>query len=313
MPSQQSRKWCFTLNNPQPADYELLNLLGPTVTFLCWQHEIAPTTLTPHLQGFCLFPTNQRFNAVQVALPGCHLSIARGTSQQAAAYCKKRSDPPTETDYVEFGSLPNVPGATNRYEVFRDWILAHPSRPTPMEVSVAFPSIYLTSGRCMEYVNLIYPVVAHPLRSVFRPYQQHIFDILQVEPDSRKIHFVVDPVGNSGKSWFCRQMFMSFPDSVQILSSGKRDDVAYIIDVRKSIFLFDVPRLGLEYFQYSILEQLKNGIIQSNKYQGCVKILEHLSATCHIVVFSNEYHENLHTKVSPDRIGLHVWNYEVDY
>ena len=99
-----------------------------------------------------------------------------------------------------------------------------------------------------------------------------------------------------GEKFFCRWMLTRHPEKVQILSVGKRDDIAHAIDVSKSIFLFNMPRGGMEYLQYTILEQLKDRIIFSPKYASCTKVLYYQP---HVVVFSNE--EPDMTKMSADR------------
>nr|AUF34970.1 putative replication-associated protein [uncultured virus] len=80
-------------------------------------------------------------------------------------------------------------------------------------------------------------------------------------------------------------MLTQFPDKVQILSGGKRDDIAHAIDPSKQIFLFNVPRGGMEYLQYTILEQIKDRMVFSPKYNSQTKILRNRA---HVVVFSNE-------------------------
>lgn len=96
--------------------------------------------------------------------------------------------------------------------------------------------------------------------------------------------FVVDPDGKKGKSWFTRYLF-STRDDIQRLSVGKRDDLAFAIDVSKKIFVFDIPRGQSEFIQYPILEQLKDQMIFSPKYESSCKIIPH---KVHILVFMNE-------------------------
>jgi len=87
----------------------------------------------------------------------------------------------------------------------------------------------------------------------FRPWQQGLDESIEEDPDDRKVTFVVDENGNKGKSWLTRYWF-SKRDDIQRLSIGKRDDLAYAIDVTKRVFVFDIPRGSMEYLQYNILE-----------------------------------------------------------
>ena len=131
-----------------------------------------------------------------------------------------------------------------------------------------------------------------------RPWQRQLDDKIAREPDDRRVVFVVDPGGNKGKSWLVRYWF-STRDDCQRLSIGRRDDLAYAIDVTKRLFVFDIPRGDMELLQYSILEQLKDRMIFSAKYQSTCKVIPH---KVHVVVFCNE--EPNMTKMSSDRYKI---------
>ena len=77
--------------------------------------------------------------------------------------------------------------------------------------------------------------------------------------------------------------------------------MAYVIDISKSIFLFDIPRGSMEYLQYSILEQLKDQMIFSPKYESVSKVIPH---KVHVVVFCNE---------EPDRNAMTEDRYKITY
>lgn len=133
-----------------------------------------------------------------------------------------------------------------------------------------------------------------------RPWQLNLDALINEPADDRKIIFVVDEVGNTGKSWLTRYWF-SNRDDIQMLSIGKRDDLCYAVDETKRVFCFDIPRDSMEYFQYSVVEKLKDQILFSSKYKSCTKIIPH---KVHCVVFCNE--EPDRTKLTADR--YHVIN-----
>ena len=112
------------------------------------------------------------------------------------------------------------------------------------------------------------------------------------------MHFVYDPVGNAGKSWFAKFCFTKLPAKTQLLRCGRRDDLAFLIDETKSIFIFDVPRVEMQFLQYSVLEMLKDGLVQSNKYSCQAKFL----GPCHVIVMCNEPPDG--TKLSSDRFDI---------
>lgn len=99
------RYWTFTLNNYTEQDEAELSKLGNRhgVRYLVYGREIAPTTLTPHLQGFIVFDKAIRFTGVKKEFNNERFFLDRrytaSTNIQAADYCKK------EGDFVEFGTL----------------------------------------------------------------------------------------------------------------------------------------------------------------------------------------------------------------
>ena len=115
-----------------------------------------------------------------------------------------------------------------------------------------------------------------------RPWQRELCEELEDDPDDRTIIFYSDPEGAQSKSWFTRWYHDKYGDT-QLLRVGKRDDLAHAIDPSKRVFFFDVPRGQLEYFQYNILEQLKDKFVFSPKYNSRNKVLEKVP---HVVVFS---------------------------
>lgn len=104
----QSRRWCFTLNNYTQTEYD--SILSIDCVYLIVGKEVAPTTNTPHLQGFVIFTSNHRLGAVKRILGNrCNLSTTRKSSAKAADYCRK------EGNFIEKGDCPESdPGARER-------------------------------------------------------------------------------------------------------------------------------------------------------------------------------------------------------
>lgn len=291
----QSTRYCFTLNNYSDAEVQKLRDLGLCCRYLVFGREVGDSG-TPHLQGFVIFDRAVRFARAKRALGDrCHIEQARGPTSAAAQYCRK------DGDYEEFGTEPTPQGKTNRFEDFKEWVLSQPSKPTAALVAERFPSIYLQYGRCMEWIDLVYPTTFE-LRGEYRDYQSQLARRLDAEADDRRIIFVVDERGGTGKSWFIKKYLSDNPDSTQVLSIGKRDDLAHAINERKRVFLFDLPRSQSEFLQYSVLEQLKDRLVFSPKYLSRTKTLEHVP---HVVVFMNEMPDM--NKLSVDRYKLIHW------
>lgn len=100
MPSQQSRNWVFTWNNPGFADdsdleterraLEYFNSMyeqGDFV-FCAWQLERGASG-TLHVQGYVQFSGNKRLRSLRRLFPGCHAEVRRGTHEEALDYVSK--------------------------------------------------------------------------------------------------------------------------------------------------------------------------------------------------------------------------------
>lgn len=292
----QSQRWCFTHNNYSDADQVFICqlLASDEVKYGVYGREVGESG-TPHLQGFFILKKRVRLATAKAFFGDLspHLEPARASSLQASDYCKK------DGDFEEFGSCPKA-GERNDFAELKHWILERPNKPTAAHIAREFPQLFLKYGRIMEWVDAIYP--RSELESGDpRPWQEALKDKLEQDADDRSVIFVVDEQGGSGKSWFSRWWYSLHPEETQLLGVGKRDDLAHAITTDKQFFFFDVPRTQLEYFQYSILEQLKNRIVFSPKYSSRVKVLDQVP---HVVVFTNE---------EPDRNVLTADRYDIMY
>lgn len=84
---EQSRAWCFTLNNY--TEDEVDHLAEVDCKYMVYGRELGESK-TPHLQGYVEFPTPRRLAAVKTALGGrCHIEARLGKAKDAANYCKK--------------------------------------------------------------------------------------------------------------------------------------------------------------------------------------------------------------------------------
>lgn len=87
----KSRGWCFTLNNYSDADIDFLESVE--CQYLIYGKEVAPTTGTPHLQGYCHWASTKTLRQAKLCLgPRYHLEPRMGTIEEAVQYCKKDGD-----------------------------------------------------------------------------------------------------------------------------------------------------------------------------------------------------------------------------
>jgi len=96
--NSRSRSFCFTWNN-YPETYAA-HLDSLAAKYYVVGKENAPTTNTPHLQGYVYWSNARSLVSARSKLPGCHVLIARGTPDQNYDYCTKAGD------FLEAGSKP---------------------------------------------------------------------------------------------------------------------------------------------------------------------------------------------------------------
>lgn len=292
----RARRWCFTLNNPTAEQHDAITAFADTCVYLVFGRELAPTTGTPHLQGFFILPTQRSRRQILQVIAGLHLEPARGTSAQAADYCKK------DGDFQEFGEFPDNQGKRNDIDLIIEWLdqfIADNGRaPTAREVAASQPKALLKYRNFMDLCRLRAPE-PDLIQGTYGGWQEQLQQTLDGEADDRSIQFFVDAEGGKGKTWFQKKYWSDNKETVQLLGIGKIVDVAYAIDESKSVFLFNVPRGAMQYLQYTILEQLKDRMVFSTKYTSLMKILK---KNPHVVVFCNEQPDM--TKMSADRYEI---------
>ena len=114
MSDTRTRGWCFTINNYVETDETWSYSVGwePGCAYVVVGKEIGDSG-TPHLQGYVYWKTVKSFNQMKELHDGAHWEPQRGTSTQAAEYCKK------DGDFFEWGEAPMDQKAKGQCEVDR--------------------------------------------------------------------------------------------------------------------------------------------------------------------------------------------------
>lgn len=286
-----AKRWLFTLNNYTDDDEQRIQQFVGNCEYLVYGHEVGESG-TPHLQGYFVLHDRKTLSWIKRQLGDrLHLEVARGSPSQNRDYCTKE-----DAAFYEYGTLPGPQGKRNDWESYRDWLKEQDHRPTEKEITEAHPSIWGRYRRNAIALAHMYHPITDMVGDTPNAWQSALRDQLLEEADDRKVLFVVDPDGGQGKSWFCRWMYCKYPDQVQCIGMGKRDDMAHMIDSHKRIFLLNVPRGQMEYLSYPILEQIKDRMVSSPKYESEMKTMIHQP---HMVVFSNEHPDE--SKMTEDR------------
>lgn len=80
------KTWCFTVPNYTEENLKVLDNIE--CSYIVYGKELAPTTGTPHLQGYVIFKRAHRLAQLRTFLPGAHFEPAKA-QEQAANYCMK--------------------------------------------------------------------------------------------------------------------------------------------------------------------------------------------------------------------------------
>jgi hypothetical protein len=265
--------------------------------YLTYGFEVSESG-TPHLQGFVIFGIARRLAWVKAKISDrVHLESTIAKSHQARDYCHK------DDNFKEFGEFPGSQGKRSDLDDAIEWcdkFTADNGRPpTSVDLAKKFPSIAVKYGSKLLTVAALRAPDVTLREGAPRPWQLELEQFLGGPADDRQVRFYVDPVGNTGKSWFQGYYCTKNPHETQLLGLGKRDDIAFAIDPSKRIFFFNVPRGDMQYFQYTVLEQLKDKVVFSTKYQSTTKLLRHYP---HVIIFCNE--EPDMNKMSVDRYDV---------
>jgi len=88
----RSRSWCYTWNNYREAEYSamVVYLTQQKAKYICGK-EIGENG-TPHIQGWCEFPNQKRFDTLKLAFPKVHWEKAKGGKEANYKYCSKEGN-----------------------------------------------------------------------------------------------------------------------------------------------------------------------------------------------------------------------------
>lgn len=138
-------------------------------------------------------------------------------------------------------------------------------------------------------------------------WQREILTIMEGEPDDRTIYWVWDATGSRGKTTLMKYM-ISVKKAVGVVN--KSNDALHLaakhLEKEGTIHtvVYNITRSQEGRINYGLIEQLKDGLILSGKYEGCMEII----ACPHVFIFANW--EPDYDKMSLDRwkvIDLASW------
>jgi hypothetical protein len=292
------RCYCFTYYGTKQR---LLLLESHTnFRYLCAQQETCPTTNLLHWQGYVEFTQAVRITTIRnIVVEGeesFHCESRRGTQAEAIDYTKK-DDTAIPDTWFELG----VP-AQERDKFPRkvtDEILRSMSSKSIEDIVDDLGDIGLMKRKTVEeYIKLKQSLAkrlvrrTNALSATLYNWQERALTALESQTD-RKILWIYDTIGNSGKSWFAK--YLKLVKDATVATSGRSQDIVRMLDENTVDYVvFDFSR-DTNTMPYALCEQLKNGLVTSPKYDS--KTLEFDG--CRLLVLANCEPDG--TKWSKDR------------
>ena len=297
----QKSRWNFTFHNyPLVTNYKTYFSNNEFQIKRCiWGYETAPQTGTRHLQGYCEFNRSLRLVNVKRILPDAHWEGSNGNALSNFRYSTKSGE----------------------YDAIGDWSKEangdHKKASVGMILNALMIPAAVAQVKCTQEFaerHTYYEKTSKMLKDLkykIQLYHKHNQDLLYTwqfdiltsifNQNSRQILWVCDETGNIGKTFLSTYLDIIY-NFQQLNGTINTRDLGYMIDEDVAGFVVDVPRDGIENFDYVALECIKNGNIISGKYGGrTIKF-----PPKPVVVFSNNYPNR--QKLSADRWVIKVIN-----
>lgn len=268
----QSKRWAFTLNN-WTIEEKLMLDSSTMLTYLVYGKEIAPSTGTPHLQGYMELEKAMTMQSLKgaLSLERIALGIARKSAKENTAYCSK-----ADADYFIRG----VPAVSQGKRSDLDGVLQAIRDGATMKTLWEEHSVQMTrfhAGISRAYValspNLKKPLSAFPMESFPETWNDIAFSgsvILWGESGVGKTSYAVARMKNP-------------------LVVSHMDDLVKYNDIDYSGILFDdmdfkhIPRTAQIHlvdqdfersihvrYQVACIPANTLKVFTTNEYQGCI-------------------------------------------
>lgn len=255
-----------------------------------FQLERCPNTQRLHYQGFFLFQNARAFNVVRDLVAPHHVEKMAGRVSQNIIYCGKEES--RVAGPWRGGDLPVSQGKRKELDSFKEAVRKGTSWNDIIEdhsdvvaKHPGFVSLYRSKHSKKQRIEV----------DAWRPWQQWTLDLLVRDPDDRAIFWFYDPDGGNGKTFLSKWLVQE--NGAFYMNGGKSADICFAYQGER-IVVFDYMRDHKEFVGYGAIEQLKNGMFFSPKYQSVMKTFD----TPHVIIFANFLLDK--EKLSKDRIHI---------
>ena len=140
------------------------------------------------------------------------------------------------------------------------------------------------------YTNIEFPEEIRVVSDKsLRPWQNSVIDLVEGDRDPRKIYWYYDYAGNTGKTQLAKYLVVK---KQALVLSGKAVDMKYGVikyiekhnGVAPKIIIFDIPRCCKDFISYQGIEEVKNGLFFSSKYESDMCVYN----PPHVICFAND-------------------------
>lgn len=305
---------CFTSFN-MDIEWETLDIAKidkkQQIKYIVYQGELCKDG-KKHIQGFIQFHTKKRLSAIKKLFNDntLHLEPMKGTPEQASNYCKKTEKDGEKQEiffnYIEYGEIENtISGTRTDLIELKNKIISGEKLNNILRNSEDNKEInnILKYNRPLKALQdeIQNEIIKKELLEDYEDMkpnklQRHILDIIEQKPDNRKVHWIYDNLGKSGKSYIAK--YIQLIKETYYITGGKQNDILYGYD-GQPIIIIDLARTYADNLDhiYTIIENFKNGQYLSTKYETKQKLFK----IPHIIVMAN-------FKPDTSKLSLDRWN-----
>jgi len=173
---------------------------------------------------------------------------------------------------------------TRPLSIFKNDFKAHWEKCKRIKEAIIYTQKQVTrTGRqFVKGLRVVRPIQCLQMDELYA-WQREIVELTETVPDDRTINWYWEPIGNVGKSQLMRYLVIQ---KGALLVSGKSADIKYQIANCKQppdLIIYDIPRTAENYINWTALEEIKNGIFCSSKYESKMVVMN----SPHIICFAN--------------------------
>jgi len=298
----QTRRWVATINNPTPND----NPKTWDVAFVTGQKEKGGGG-TEHYQLYVELRKKQRLSYMKKINNRAHWDGARGTQKQCIDYVTKKDTRIEEPFECGTKMRTNADGSTGRGRNDLDEACAAAEEGSMDKIREEFPKAAVMYGSGMRALCLYHHhkkkaaiSVQKFLKAELRDWQQELTTELLEVPHPRKIIWMYEAEGNTGKTFLGN--YLKAIHGACLLDCGKKVENAYLLREHTGrITIFNMTRTisdDMMNHVYELAERVKDNTVVSTKYETQRVEL----SPQQVVVFANR--EPDYTKWSKDRYDV---------